>query len=207
MWRNDRSSFGWIAIILHWTIALLIGGLVILGYVMTRPDIDPERQFELYQWHKSFGILALALTVIRIAWWCVNVSPAHPATLSKLEAQAATATHALLRLLTLAVPLAGWAVASTSTLAIPTFFFDLVVIPHLPLEKSEAAESFWTVAHNWLAYGLAALVLLHATAALAHHFSRRDEVLRRMLGILPRRSASNPDTSAAGSEKWDIGQH
>ncbi|KQV42512.1 cytochrome B [Rhizobium sp. Root268] len=206
MWRNDRSSFGWIAIILHWTIALLIGGLVILGYVMTRPDIDPELQFELYQWHKSFGMLALALTVVRIAWWWLEVPPAHPATLSRYEARAATATHALLRMLTLAVPLAGWAIASTSTLAIPTFFFDLVVIPHLPFEKSEAAEAFWTMAHSWLAYGLAGIVLLHAAAALVHHFLYRDEVLRRMLGILPRRPASNTDTSASGSEKWDIGQ-
>ena len=50
------------------------------------------------------------------------------------------------------MPVAGWAVASTSTLAIPTFFFDLVVIPHLPFEKSEAAEAFFRKdIQNWKA--------------------------------------------------------
>lgn len=187
MWRNSRSRFGWVAIILHWAIASLIAGLVVLGYVMTRDDIDPELQFQLYQWHKSFGMIALALAVIRIVWWLFNVSPAHLETFSRLEAGAASTTHILLRVSAFAVPAAGWAVASTSTLDIPTFFFNLVVIPHLPFEKSEAAESFWTVTHSWLAYSLAGLALLHASAALLHHFFRRDEVLRRMLGILPRR--------------------
>ncbi|MDQ0320093.1 cytochrome b561 [Pararhizobium capsulatum DSM 1112] len=206
MWRNDKNGYGWGTIVLHWTIAILIGGLVALGYAMTRADIDPELQFQLYQWHKSFGMLALALTIIRIAWWLVNINPSHIATLSRMETRAASGVHAVLRGLTLAVPLTGWAIASTSTLAIPTFFFNLIVIPHLPFEKSAAAETFWTGVHGWLAYGLAGIVFLHATAALFHHFLRRDEVLRRMLGILPHRPASNPDTSTAGSKKWDAGQ-
>lgn len=181
MLRNRQNTFGWGTILLHWAIAVLIAGLLVLGYVMTRPDVDPALQFDLYQWHKSFGFTALALSIIRVIWWLANKHPAPVTGLSVLETRASAVTHRLLIGLTIAVPMAGWALASTSTLGIPTFFFNRIVIPHLPMEKSAGAEAFWTTAHAVLAYGLAGLVLLHAAAAFHHHFVRRDKVLVRML--------------------------
>ena len=144
----------------------------------TIPDM---LQFNLFQWHKSFGFTVLALSAIRILWWLAGRHPAPVAGLSTLEKQASSLVHILLACLTLAVPVTGWALASTSTLNIPSFFFDLVVIPHLPLEKSVAAETTWTTAHAVFAYSLGALALLHAGAAFHHHFIRRDAVLVRML--------------------------
>jgi cytochrome b561 len=201
MLRNRQDTFGWGTIVLHWMIALLIVGLIVLGYVMTRPDIDPELQFSLYQWHKSFGMTALALAFTRLVWWLANIHPDPVASLSSLERRASSATHAFLLALTIAVPLAGWAIASTSTLNIPTLFFNRWLIPHLPMEKSEAAETFWSNAHAWLAYGLAGLVLLHAGAALLHHFWRRDDVLRRMLGIFRPGAASNAHQQPEGTDR------
>jgi cytochrome b561 len=201
MLRDRQDTFGWGTIVLHWMIALLIVGLIVLGYVMTRPDIDPELQFSLYQWHKSFGMTALALAFIRLVWWLANIHPDPVASLSALERRASSVTHAFLLALTIAVPLAGWAIASTSTLNIPTLFFNRVLIPHLPMEKSEAAEIFWSDAHAWLAYGLAGLVVLHAGAALLHHFWQGDEVLRRMLGIFRRSAASNAHQQPEGTDR------
>ena len=83
------------------------------------------------------------------------------------------------------MPLAGWALASTSTLAIPSFVFNLLVMPHLPLEPSAPAEAFWRQAHGVLAYATLALALGHAGAALRHHFFLHDGVLRRMLPRFP----------------------
>lgn len=201
MLRNRQDAFGWGTIVLHWMIALLIVGLIVLGYVMTRPDIDPELQFSLYQWHKSFGMTALALAFTRLVWWLANIHPDPVASLSSLERRASSVTHAFLLALTIAVPLAGWAIASTSTLNIPTLFFNRWLIPHLPMEKSEAAETFWSNAHAWLAYGLAGLVLLHTGAALLHHFWHRDDVLRRMLGIFRRGAASNAHQQPEGTDR------
>lgn len=181
MLRNGPDTFGWVTILLHWTIAVLIAGLLVLGYAMTLPSIDPVLQFDLFQWHKSFGFTALGLCIIRVLWWLAGRHPAAVAGLSIRERQASFAVHSLLLCLTLAVPITGWALASVSTLDIPSFYFNLVVIPHLPLEKSAVAETVWTTAHAILAYGLAALVLLHAAAALHHHFIRHDAALVRML--------------------------
>lgn len=183
MLRNGKSTFGWVTIILHWTIAVLILGLIALGFAMRRLSLDPALQFSLYQWHKSFGFTVLGLAALRAAWHLCDRKPQPTAGLSPLERRASATTHVLLIVLTVAVPLAGWAVASTSTLNIPSFYFDWLVIPHLPMAKSEAAENFWTSTHAVLAYATLGLVALHAFAAVYHHLVRRDEVLARMLTI------------------------
>lgn len=187
MLQNSKSAFGWVTIILHWLIAVLILALLALGFVMRRLPLDPSLQFSLYQWHKSFGFTVLALAALRAAWHVLDRQPQAPAGLSALERRAAGTTHAILIVLALAVPVSGWAVASTSTLNIPSFYFDWFVIPHLPMAKSEAAESFWTSAHSILAYATLGLVAFHAMAALYHHLVRRDEVLVRMLSTRPQR--------------------
>ena len=91
------------------------------------------------------------------------------------------------------MPLAGWALVSTSTLGIPTLAFNRLLIPHLPLGTSEQAEAFWRQTHELLAYGTALLAAGHAAAALRHHFLLRDEVLLRMLpiGRIPDRRDKN----------------
>lgn len=181
MVRNRRDAFGSGAIVLHWTIAAVITSLMFIGYVMTRQEIDPALQFSLYQWHKSLGMAVLALAAVRVGWWLFDIQPEEVEGLTPLERRVARLSHGLLRALPLAVPLAGWALASSSPLNIPTFLFNLVVIPHLPLEKSDAGEAFWVAVHGTLAFSLLALIVLHTMAALYHHFWRRDEVLVRML--------------------------
>ncbi|MBN9134961.1 MAG: cytochrome b/b6 domain-containing protein, partial [Phyllobacterium sp.] len=86
------------------------------------------------------------------------------------------------------IPLTGWALASSSPLQIPTYAFNLLVIPPLPLTISDQAEAFWTASHAWLAYLSAIVAAAHILAALHHHFWKKDIVLLRMLGA--RRLAS-----------------
>lgn len=180
--RRPADGYDPIAIVLHWLIATLIVGLLVLGFVMTRQSIDPALQFSLFQWHKSFGMLALLLAAVRLihSLTVVRVKPVEG--LSALERLAADAVHYLLMILAVVVPVAGWMIASVSPLEIPTFAFNLVVIPHLPVPKSDAAEALWTTIHAVLAYSTLALVFLHSGAALYHHYVRHDDALTRMLG-------------------------
>ena len=83
--------------------------------------------------------------------------------------------------MTVAVPLAGWAIASSSPLMIPSYVFNLIVVPALLMPTSDAAEAFWSTVHAILAYGIGVLILLHAAAALDHHLRKRDRTLGRML--------------------------
>jgi len=149
---------------------------------MTMPSLDPTLQFSLFQWHKSFGMLALLLAVVRSVHSLIRVRVMPVAGMSRLEHLAARGMHHVLLALAIAIPLAGWLIASASPLEIPTFAFNLIVIPHLPVPKSDAAEAWWTTVHAVLAYSTLALVFLHSGAALYHHYRRHDDVLTRMVG-------------------------
>lgn len=196
-WRNTSASFGLVAIVFHWTIALLFLAQLALGYLMSR-DIDPVLQFNLFQYHKSIGFLVLALAAPRFIWSVFSRKPRALDGGGMASRLAARSAHAALLFLTLAVPLAGWAVASTSPLQIPSYVFDLVVVPGLPMAISDQAEAFWTEVHATLAYLAAVIVVLHVAAALWHHFVRKDPTLRRMI---PFRAAEDNRSRTASPRK------
>ena len=196
-WRNTPASFGLVAIVFHWTIALLFLAQLALGYLMSR-DIDPVLQFNLFQYHKSIGFLVLALAAPRFIWSIFSRKPRALDGEGMASRLAARSAHAALLFLTLAVPLAGWAVASTSPLQIPSYVFDLVVVPGLPMAISDQAEAFWTKVHATLAYLAAVIVVLHVAAALWHHFVRKDPTLRRMI---PFRAAEDNRSRTASPRK------
>lgn len=177
---SRHRAYGPVSISFHWAIAILFLGQILLGFSMERVK-SMALQFELIQWHKSFGFLILALAVLRLCWRIVAGAPAADASLGRIERLAAATVQGALLALTLIVPLAGWALASTSTLGIPSFVFDLVLIPPLPLTPSAEAEAFWREAHELLAYSALLLAAGHAAAALRHHFLLRDGVLGRMV--------------------------
>lgn len=193
-WRNTPASFGLVAIVFHWTIALLFLAQLALGYFLSR-DIDPVLQFNLFQYHKSIGFLVLALAAPRFIWSVFSRKPRALDGGGMASRLAARSAHAALLFLTLAVPLAGWAVASTSPLQIPSYVFDLVVVPGLPMAISDQAEAFWTEVHATLAYLAAVIVVLHVAAALWHHFVRKDPTLRRMIAF--RAAADNMGRTAS----------
>jgi cytochrome b561 len=193
MSRETAKPYGPVAIGFHWAIAVLFLCQIALGFSMERVK-SMALQFELIQWHKSFGFVILGLAATRLLWRAAaGPVPAAPG-LSTLERLAAAIVQGALLVLTVAVPLAGWALASTSTLGIPSFVFDLVVVPHLPLTPSAAAEAFWREAHGFLAYTTLLLVAGHVAAALRHHFLLRDDVLARML---PGLSSGNAEPAEA----------
>ena len=148
---------------------------------MTGLADDDVAKFSLYQWHKSFGLLILLLALVRLAWRLVNRAPDLPDTMRAFEKYAARLAHVFLYAAIILVPLTGWAFVSSSPLGIPTFAFHLVVVPHLPVPVSEAAEAVMQRIHTGLAYISAAVAILHAGAALRHHFVLKDTVLRRMI--------------------------
>ena len=183
MWRNRETSYGLISIVLHWTVAALFLGQIPLGFLTQATGSRPALQFELYQWHKSIGFLVLAISVPRLAWALFSVTPRAPSSLTIWEKRAARAGHIVLYALTVLVPLAGWAIASASPLRIPSYAFNLVLIPNLPLGVSDAAEALWSSVHTYLAYAGGCLAVIHIAAALRHHFWLRDDTLKRMVLI------------------------
>lgn len=184
---SNSQNFSYTAIGFHWLVAVMLVGMLGVGFYMTGlGDEEISLKFSLYQWHKSFGILILLLTLARLGWRFLNPSP--PPLDSGWRKAAAKISHVLLYAFTLLVPLAGWAMVSASPWNIPTVLFDTVPWPHLPglatLEDKASAEAAFKLVHKSLAYSTALLALLHAGAALHHHFILKDKTLVRMLPVL-----------------------
>lgn len=185
MLTNSQTRYGTVAVTLHWLIALGIIGMLIVGkYMVDLPDTDATK-FPLFQLHKSFGISILVLSVARVVWRLVNAAPPLPPHMPAWERWAAHASHALLYLLIVAIPFSGWAVASSSPYGIPTVWFGLFEIPHLPglqgYDDQRAVEHNAEEIHELLGNLMILLLIVHVGAALKHHFWDRDNVLVRML--------------------------
>jgi len=123
--RYDRA-----AIVLHWTIALLILVQIGLGWYMNEilPDHSPA-QAQIESLHISVGLTILLLVLVRIGVRLVQASPPLPEDLLPWERWLARFTHALFYLLMLALPLTGWAIVSMGHR--PIHFWG-IGWPHLP---------------------------------------------------------------------------
>ena len=174
-----------VAISLHWLIAILLTGLVVVGKFVNSLEADDPFRFELIQWHKSFGIMALLLVAFRLLWRLTHNPPLLPSALSRLERIGAGSAHLLLYLLMFLIPLSGWVMVSASPLNLSTQLFGLIPWPHLPIlpelpDKAVIAEQFVEY-HHLLVQVLMTVVAVHVAAALRHQFFVKDNVMSRML--------------------------
>ncbi len=163
---------------LHWAAGAIILALIAMGWAMIHGGLDSAWTFDIYQWHKSWGFVALVLTAARLAARSVSASPPAPVS-PRWERRLAAATQASLYILMVCAIVSGWLVVSASPLPVPTRFFDLFVIPNIaPPDPSLFADA--VLAHKIAAWTIAALVVLHVAGALKHHFADSDDVMKRM---------------------------
>ena len=185
MARTATARYDDIAVGFHWLIAILIIGLLAIGKYMTGLATDDPMRFALTQWHKTFGIMVLLLSVGRLLWRFTHRPPPEPETIPDWQKKAASGAHVALYVLIFALPITGWVMASASPLNVETLLFNVIPWPHLPpfteLPNREAiAEDFH--AYHEIAGNILILILLaHIGAALKHHFVDKDAVLVRML--------------------------
>jgi cytochrome b561 len=178
---DDARTARWnaLTIALHWVAAAVILELVVHGWIMVHARLDAATTFDLYQWHKSLGFTALAITAARLAARLALPAPGAPAS-AHWERRLAAFVQWSLYLLTVGAIAGGWLVVSTSPLPVPTRFFDLFVIPNVARPDAAVFASA-VIAHKLFAWAIAILVALHVGGALKHHFVDRDDVLGRML--------------------------
>ena len=162
---------------LHWLIALLMLGLLGLGFYMHDLPLSPQK-LQLYSWHKWAGVTVFLLVIVRLAWRVTHQPPPLPAGMPRWQQWAAHTTHVLLYLLMLAIPLSGWLMSSAK--GFQTVWFGVLPLPNL-LAKDKALGDLLATLHMSLNLLLVALLVAHVGASLKHHFINKDDVLLRML--------------------------
>lgn len=178
-WRNSSDRFGAVAQIFHWTIVVLI----IVQFVLAQQAEDLPTGLEKLATlarHKSVGITILALAVLRLIWRWTNPTPELPPTMKPWERVLARGTHFGLYALLILQPLTGWLMSSAKSYSVS--WFGLFTLPDL-VAKNERLFEALEETHEFLAGTILTVAVVHALAALKHHFLNRDDVLRRMLPL------------------------
>jgi cytochrome b561 len=169
----DRYSS--VAIALHWLMAAALLGDAVLGWWMLElPKAPAGLRAGWFNVHKSIGICLFAAVLLRMAWQALH-PVGEAVTLPRWQRLAASATHALLYLCMLVLPLSGY-LGSTFT-RYPVLFFGM----RLPQWNRDwpAAKEWMSLTHEVFAWLLVALVTAHVAATLWHWW-RRDGIASRM---------------------------
>ena len=174
--------------VLHWTMAMLLIGMLAFGPYIHKIPLDNPRKFDLYHWHRAFGVLAFALVIIRLIVRFRSTKPELPANLPWYEQTAAKTAQILLYLAMLTMPIMGYVASS----AVPEFpgipslnsiWFFGAELPLFPIAKNYDTTVFYITIHKYIGYTMIAIICAHAAGALKHRFFDKPEhdVLSKMI--------------------------
>jgi cytochrome b561 len=178
--KNSEGRYGAIAILFHWSMALLVIGLAALGlYMVTLPDVGfNTKKVTLVLYHKEFGVLALVFLAPRLLWRVTHILPRLVEDLPEWQKIAARFVHLSFYALLFALPMTGWLMSSAA--GIPVSFFGWFMLPDF-VHRDDDLFLRYIAIHQWLGYLLILCIFVHAGAALRHHFVFKDDTLRKML--------------------------
>ena len=162
---------------IHWITALIVLMIIPGGVIMTNMEEGPL-QDQIFDMHRSFGVVVFVLAVVRVAARRILGTPAPHETLTPLERRVSVGIHHSLIALLVLMPLIGWLM--TSAYRVDVSVFGLFTLPHL-MPKSEPIYDALSAAHAALGMLMAGLIVAHIGAAIMHRFIKRDGVMQRML--------------------------
>nr|WP_231368513.1 cytochrome b [Mariprofundus ferrooxydans] len=176
--RNTSTSYGLVAIMIHWFMAVAIPAMFALGIWMTGLTYYDRWYHDAPEIHKSIGMLLLFLLLFRVIWRVIN----RPPVLLGLwwEKRLALTVHQLHYLLMFIVMLSGYLIPTAEGVGIDVFGW--FTVPATFSFDKQQADLIGSI-HRISAWAIMGLTILHAAAALKHHWIDKDITLLRMLGI------------------------
>jgi cytochrome b561 len=160
---------------LHWLIAALVIAQFAWGWSMQQiPKQPPGLRADAFNLHKSIGLVIFSLMLVRLGWRAGH--PAPPFTgLPAWQRTLANATHVVLYLALLVMPMAGYLGSVFSGYPVKWFGMTLPAWGW----KDEAIKALMSRVHLATSFVLLGAFALHMGGVLTHVFAR-DGYLRRM---------------------------
>lgn len=179
---NSPTRYGAILQILHWLTAVFVITAWVIGQLHDSLPKGAARNSAMFV-HISFGLSVLVFLFARLAWRLYSPSPPpEPTRFGKPLEWASKIVTAAIYLLMLLIPIAGIVVVFSH--GRPLSIYGLWSIPS-PWALDRTFAHAMEERHEFLANLLMILVVLHAAAALVHHYVLRDRTLTRMLPLNP----------------------
>lgn len=178
MFKNTKSSYGVVAIALHWLMAAMVIGLFGLGLYMVELTYYDSWYKGSLDLHKSVGITLVALLIFRFAWRALGTQPEPLSNSSPVLNKVAHTAHLFLYVLLCIIVISGYLISTADGRSIEVF--TLFSIPAIDFSVANQADIAGKI-HYYVACSLIGLVVLHALGALKHHFIDKDKTLIRMI--------------------------
>lgn len=175
--RRRVETYDNVMVTLHWIIGLgilLLGGLELFRQEFPRGHVIREG---LRPIHQPLGTVLFVLICIRVTWRLLVARMSSAWHGGGLSGIAAHLVHLILYALMIGLPVLGMIYVFASDKSIDFGVFKLA----LPLKDflgDYAKPARWW--HEVLGIGMLALALLHAAAALFHHYVLQDKLLSKM---------------------------
>ena len=173
---NLPARYPLAAVVLHWSIALLLIVLLATGWYMVDIPTQTAARGFFYNLHKSIGIIAAAFIVVFIVYRVRHAAPPLPSSMPKWERSSAVLNHLLFYVFMVLVTLAGYFTSSFSKYGPKLFGMPL---PHWGWDDPALRIDFAT-AHRLSSLMFAVLIAIHIGAALKHLLLDKDRVFERM---------------------------
>jgi cytochrome b561 len=175
--NSKRGVFDPTTRLMHWLTAGLMLSVFVLAFSI---DLATSRTSHtvFLQLHRSVGLTIWVVTLVRLAWRNFVEYPDWPGDMSQAMRVAATASEYALYALLLAQPILG--ILQTNAHGDHVNLFFIGQLPALIKKNQPLAQQLLTV-HKAVGFSLLGLIALHVSAALFHHFWRRDDTLTSML--------------------------
>lgn len=169
---------------LHWLTSAFVLAVLPLAWIAEALPKGPDKG-AVFMLHKSVGITILLLIAFRLFWRARHPAPPLPGGESHALAMVGRASHWLLYLIFLVMPVSGYVMSGSGK---PVTYFGLFDIPGYP--KNDALGKLGNTVHLATQWAVYAFVLLHVLATAWHVWLRRDGLLDRMLPPQVRRVRS-----------------
>jgi cytochrome b561 len=176
-WKSTKNGYGLLNISLHWLmLALIVATYAMMDLKTLYPRGSAARETMAF-WHDTLGLTVFCLVWVRIGARSVGTTPVIVPEMPAMQALLAKGMHLALYALMIGLPVLGWLTLSAKGSPVPFWGAEL---PPL-IDKSKDTARLLKQIHETLATAGYLIIGLHASAALLHHYIKRDNTLRLML--------------------------
>jgi len=176
MLKDSSNGYGLVSILIHWISAVLILFLFGLGVYMVDLTYYDDWYHKGPELHVSLGLLVLLIMLVRIVWRIINPTPIDlPA--KPVQQKTAKLVKLALYLFIFVVITSGYLITTAEGQA--ASMFNIIKFPVIT-QLSSANVDLAGEIHEYFAWAIIALVVLHALGALFHHLVMRDRTLVRI---------------------------
>lgn len=171
---NNEIKYGIISILFHWITFLILIFQIPMGFYLADLGFS-DFKLSIENYHSIFGIIIFYVTLLRIIWKFINVSPLEANQMESWQSIVSKINHWLLYLSLLAITVSGIIKKLLSGEDV-NFLFKSVNLDYFNFEIVEIAEK----THLSATIILIALLVLHISAVLYHYIFLKDPILKKI---------------------------